>query len=784
MIGQTISHYRILEKLGAGGMGEVYLAEDTQLGRTVALKILPPEFASDAERMRRFVHEAKSASALNHPHVAHIYEIGEAGGVRFIAMEYVGGQTLASRIAGPPFDQAELLELALQIVDALGEAHSKHITHRDIKPANIMITPRGQAKVLDFGLAKLSRPEGSGPSSILNTESKTDPGVVMGTVQYMSPEQALGKNVDHRSDLFSLGVVLYQMTTSRLPFSGGTTSETIDRIVHAQPEAIARFNYGVSPELERIVRKCLEKDRDRRYQSAQDLWVDLSNLRRDCGPVQVSTGERTLPARRWGRWVLAATAVLVVAAVAAIYMLPRRGESIDSLAVLPFVNTGADPDTEYLSEGITETLINNLSQIPELRVIARSTVFAYKGRNVDPRQAGSDLKVGAILTGKVSQRGDTLFVQAELVDVREGLQLWGQQYNRKKSDLLAIQEEISREISEKLRLKLTPEKTERVARRPTDNQQAFDLYLRARFLWNKGTEDATNRAIELFQQALAIDPDYALAWAGLADCYAWLTDTFRAPQETMPKAKAAIDKALALNENLAEAHSALGIVKLWYELDYPAARKEFERAIELNPNYSTARDAYGWYLSASGQLQKAEAQYERAQQLDPLSLISKVDAAMPMYFGRDYDRSLAQVRRALDLEPNFFLAHYVLGMNCVEKGEFDKAIAAFERCYQLEKQPWMLAGIGFGYARAGKKQRAMQVISELENWSKIRHVSAGDIALVYVGLADKERALEWLEKAYQGRSQWMLFLKMGPMFDGLRADPRFQDLVRRVGFDR
>ena len=522
--GQSISHYQIISLLGKGGMGEVYRARDTKLDRTVALKILPADVATDAERMRRFVSEAKAASALNHPHVATIYEIGEAEGVRFIAMEYVEGQTLAAKINGTPLAINEILELGSQIADALDEAHSKGITHRDIKPANVMLTPRGQVKVLDFGLAKITRPQSI--DSNISTLAKTQSGVVMGTVPYMSPEQALGREVDQRSDLFSLGVVLYEMATGHSPFAGASTTETLDRILHAQPEAMARFNYDVPAELERIVRKCLEKERERRYQSARELVVDLRNLKREAGAKGMSAEPIAIaPKRSLYRLRLAAILLVILALIAvSAYWLYPRSSAIESVAVLPFLNVGANPDTEYLSDGIAESLIRSLSQLPRLTVRSRDSAFRYKNRDVTAQLAGQELKVQAVLTGRVTQRGEDISISVELVDVNTNSHLWGEQYQQKLANLLQVQETIAREISDKLRLKLTSDEQSRLTKRYTENVEAYQLYQLGRYHWNKRTFEGFDNALKYFTQAIEKDPGYALAYSGLADAYTLLDE--------------------------------------------------------------------------------------------------------------------------------------------------------------------------------------------------------------------------------------------------------------------
>jgi serine/threonine protein kinase/Tfp pilus assembly protein PilF len=754
-----MGRYTVRSELGTGGMGEVYLAQDTQLDRTVALKILPHDFASNPERMRRFLQEARAASALSHPSAAHIYEIGEAEGTAYIAMEHIEGDTLGARIVGGQLTSEEIADIGMQVADCLNEAHSKGIVHRDIKPSNIMLTPQGRVKVLDFGLAKVLRPAEETISSDMATQVKTSPGVVMGTVQYMSPEQALGREVDRRSDIFSLGAVLYAMATRRAPFSGSSIGETIDRILHSQPEAMARFNYELSPELERIVRKCIEKDKERRYQTARDLYNDLKSLGRETesGP----------------------------AAAKAVSRKPRSSKAIDSLAVLPLVNASADTGMEYLSDGITESIINALSQLPKLRVVARSTVFRYKGREVDAQQVGRELNVRAVLTGRVRHLGDVLMIGTELIDVETDSHLWGEHYNRRMSDIFEVQEEIAREISEKLRVRLTGKEKQRLVKRHTHDAEAYKLYLKGRFQWNKRTRESLKRAIEYFQQAIEKDSNYALAFTGLADCYnslsrfGWLS-----PEEAMPKAKEATERALEIDNNLAEAHNSRAFVAENYEWDWTKAEREYRRAIELNPSYATAHQWYGEYLATIGRFDEGLEQLKQAEQLDPLSLIINSDLGLPYFFARQYDRAVEQWQKTVELDPDFWLAHYALALVYEQQGRYDEAIAESRKALNLfGDSPWVLAGLGHIYAVSGRRDEAHQVLNELKARGEGRYISPFDMALIYAGLGEKEEALRWLEKAFDERNQWLTWLKVEPRLDVLRPDTRFQDLLRRVGLE-
>ena len=802
MTGQTISHYRVLEKLGGGGMGVVYKAEDIRLGRYVCLKFLPERLSKDHPAVERFRREARAASSLNHPHICTIYDVDEHDGQSFIVMEFLEGQTLKHRIAGRPLDIERVPEYGHQMADALEAAHAKAIIHRDIKPANIFLTERGQIKLLDFGLAKLM-PERKGVASLshagtaFNTTTQdphlTSTGVSMGTVAYMSPEQVRGEELDERTDLFSLGLVLYEMATGRQAFLGNTSGVVFEAILNRSPTPATRLNPAISPQLEQIINKALEKDRALRYRTAADLSADLQRLKRDTDSArafQITSGtpSEQPTKRRWIHFawsgVLALALLLFSLNVGHLRDRVLHGSSqgrIDSIAVLPFSNASNDPKTEYLSDGITESLINSLSQLPNLSVTARNTVFRYTGQPTDPQKLGHDMGVRAILTGRLIQNGDELMISVSLEDVRESRQIWGEQYNRKLSNLVSLQQEIAADIYGRLRPKLEGEDRKLLARRPTENVEAYQLYLQGLFYWNKWTEADFKKAADYFTQAVQKDPRYALSYAGLADTYSLLGDAgYLPPSEAWPKAKAAAMQALEIDDTLAEAHTSLALVKEHFEWDWTGAETEFRRAIELNPNSATAHHWYGDYLANMGRQEEGLRETKRARELDPLSLIINTTLGWQFYLARRNDQAIDQLRQVLDIDPKFTLARRILEEVYAQSGKHKEAVEEREKVLSLSGSPELAASIAEDFAKSGYKGVQQSWLDGLTEISKRDYVSSYSIAEGYMRLEQKEKALEWLEKAYEEHDSGLVSIAVEPMFDSIRSEPRFKEIVRRM----
>ena len=831
LVGKLIAHYHILSLVGTGGMGEVYLAEDTRLGRRVALKLLPEDLARNEKRVTRFQQEARAASNLNHPNILTIHEIGQFDSRHFIATEFIDGETLRQRLHRERMELGAVLQVGTDIASALAAAHAAGIIHRDIKPENVMIRHDRIVKVLDFGLAKLTESAGSEVDTQLPTKLlvNTEPGMVMGTANYMSPEQARGFKVDPRTDIWSLGALLYEMVTGHVPFEGQTPTDVLSLILQKQPPPMTRYAADVPEELERIITKSLVKDRDDRYQTVKDLLIDLQRLRRQLDLKEEL--ERTVPpheavepsvtanqkhttvaeipqptstpahaassaeyivgeVKRHKRAVVIGVAVIIIAAVAIYLYNSRAGRQIHSLAVLPMVNGTGDPNSEYLSDGITESLIDSLSQLPNLQVKSLNSVLRYKGHDTDAQTVGRELGVEAIVTGRVMQRGDGLVVSVEMVKVNDNNRLWGGRYDRKLSDLVTVQNEISREVMNKLRLRLTGEEEKRATNRYTENTEAYQLYLRGRYHWNRRAIDDLWKGLESFQRAIELDPNFALAWSGLADSYITMSlggpfgqgffDQGNRPPmplaEVRTKWPATARRAVELGPDLAETHTSLGQGLEWLQWDLAAAEREYKRALELNPDYAPAHQRYGVFLVASGRKEDGLAELKRALELDPASLPINADLGNFSCLSGKLDEGIEQLKKAIELAPTWPRAHVLLSSCYGEKGMWNEAIEEIQKA----------GGPGFVvrarmYAATGKRDEALKIIAEMKQRP---NVSSMGLANIYTALGEKDQAFEWLEKAYAEGAPILRSLQTGKLWDPLRSDPRFKDLLHRMGLDK
>ncbi len=751
--GSKVGPYEVLGLLGEGGMGQVYRGRDPRLGRDIAINILAKDALQDAEATGRLEREARAIAALSHPNIVAVHDVGREDGTFYLVTELLEGKTLRDAMQPPPMNWRRAVEIGAEVAEGLSAAHAKSIVHRDLKPENIFITDSGRVKILDFGLAQTDpilseRDEGNIPTT---KWFHTHPGTVIGTLGYMSPEQLRGESVDPSADLFSLGCILFELVTLKKPFHRESGAATIAAILKDDlPRDV--LGAAVPAEFQRIIEGCVEKNPATRFQSARDLALTLRAI-----------GSST-----------------TMASDSLIRNITKRrtSKSIDSIAVLPLANASNDPGTEYLSDGITEGIINKLSQLPKLKVMARSTVFRYKNRDVDAQSIGRELRVRAVLTGVVKQVGERLQISVELVDSHDGAQLWGDTYKREIADLLELQEEMSREIADKLRPKLTGADKKKLRQRTTENSEAYQLYLKGRYHWNKRTEDGLRRGVQFFREAIESDPSFAMAYAGMADCFITMaTNIPLPPRETMPKAKAAAMRAIELDGGLAEAWASLGAVRWWFEWDWEGAEEAYRKAISLNPNYANAHDGYAMLLSARGRFDEAVEQISKASDLDPLSLIIAVHAGWPFYFARDFESAIRRFRKALELDENFIPAHGWLGMALGQQHRYGEALDAFARALEVDRIPILTTMLAHTHAIAGDRDASLRLLGELMTTARTRYISPYDIAVIHAGLGDRAAAISNLQAAHADRSPWMVFLPVDPRLDALRGEPAFGEMV-------
>ncbi len=783
MIGRTLGHYRISSLLGAGGMGEVYRAHDTRLDRDVAVKILPEHLATDAEALRRFEREAKAVAALSHPNILSIFDFGTEENTSYAVMELLNGETLRARLQRGSVDWREAVEIGSAIAEGLAAAHAKGIIHRDLKPENIFLTRSG-VKILDFGIARVKHLVSPDSETLTVTSSTTRPGVVMGTIGYMSPEQVKGETAEAPSDIFSLGCVLYEMISGQRPFARSTTAEMIAAILDAEPPALSGAKKKLPVEIERVIRHCLQKKPGERYQSARDLVLDLRAMltgKSIIAPIPKTSKRGARLAIRYG-----AVAFVVLLAVAAwLYWGNEPVKAFDSLAILPMVNASGDANLEYLSDGITESLINNLSQLRQLRVMARPTVFTYKGKEVDPRKVGKELKVRAVFVSQMTQRGDTLNIQADLVNANDGSQIWGERYTRKLADTQFLLEEMARQISENLKLKLSDTEQRRITKRHTENSEAYQLYSKGRVYTNQTTTEGLKKGIELMTRAVELDPTYALAYAGLSSSYYDASNFVFPPDEAMPKVRAAAQTAIELDDGIAEAHISLAVFRERYDLNRAEALKEFKRALELAPNLARAQLYYGLHLVEEGQTEEAIAAITRARDLDPLTPFIGSTLAWIHYLARRNDEAITQLQKMIQMDPNYFVTRYTLGQAYEQKGNYEQAIVEFNEAQRLDPESWVpLAFLAHTYAVKGNRGEAQRRLEELKFNAQKKHIDSYIIGLVHAALGEKDQAFEWIEKAFRAKSEDLLFIKVDPKADILRSDPRFANLLHRLGLSQ
>ena len=780
-IGVELSHYRILQEIGGGGMGVVYRARDAHLDREVAVKVLSPGTITDEAARKRLRKEALTLSKLNHPNIATVYDFDTQRGVDFLVMEYIPGITLSERLAAGPLPEKEVVRLGVQLSDGLAAAHERGVVHRDLKPGNLRLTSDGRLKILDFGIAKLWRPL----TETAATESSLRSHSISGTFPYMAPEQLAGEEADARTDIHGAGFVLYEMATGQRPFAEVQSGQLLGALMRKAPVPPTTLNPKVSAELERIIGKCVEKEPENRYQSAKELAIDLRRLGAPstvAAPVQKR--ERQSP-----KLILVAGA-LFVAVFVTLFTLNVNGwrdrlfgktatPRIGSLAVLPLENLSGDSGQEYFADGMTEALITTLSQISALKVTSRTSVMHYKGTRKTVPQIAQELHVDAVLEGSVMRDANHLRVTAQLIHAPTDTHLWAESYERDLRDILAVQNEVAHAITSEINVKLTAQEQERLARTHPVNFAAHDAYFKARFHLQQGTEDQLREAKAYFEEAARIDSNYAPAYAGLADYYL-LTDEL-SPQLAMPKAKEYVQKALALDDRLADAHVTLASIKSYGDWDWPGADKEFERAVKLSPSYAEAHRRYADFLSEMGRHDQALGEIRTAQELDPLSASTILDAGWAFYYGRKYNLAIEQCNKVLDLDPRSVSARDCIGSAHLATAAYDQAIAEYSAMLTSSgNDPVRLASLGCAYALAGKKLQAQKVVVQLNEASKIHYVPPYVLGLVHAALGENDKAFSWLEKAYEQHDSYLVRLRVEPLMDPLRPDPRFERLLHRM----